>query len=457
MTTTPDKPAVSDPGDPDPGGPDAASPEQPTPRDASQPQDTDRSEVSPAGAAEVPPWLATSAALAWRFLVLAAAAAVAFWIVARLYLVTVPIGFALIFAVLFEPPTRWLRARGWPSVWATLVTVGSGIAVVVGLVGLFASRVIGQFQRLAGTLESAREVITGWVRTGPLNLSAAQLDQLIADTLNQLQSNANAIITGVLNEALLVVEILAGVVLCMVLTVFFVKDGRSIASWCQRQLPSARRELAGALAGRAWYTLGRYVRGAFLVALINSVGIGVVLLALGVPLAFSLMALTFFGAFFPVVGAFLSGLAAVLVALVDGGATEALIVLAAVVVVQQLEGNVLQPVIMGREVPLHPVAVLVALTVGGVLGGIAGAALGVPIAASLSAMGNELGVRRDRSHPELTAGGDAASADEPRPSEPPVASTSRLPGHEAPVSGGRAPGSVGEAGHAGEATGAAPS
>lgn len=168
-------------------------------------------------------------------------------------------------------------------------------------------------------------------------------------------------------------------------------------------MPAHKQELVRASGKRAWDTLTAYVRGVVVIAVIDTIGIATGLVLLGVPFAFPLAVLVFFGAFFPIVGAFVSGLAAVLVALVTLGPTMALVVLGIVIAVQQLEGNVLQPVVMGHAVPLHPVVVLLAVTAGGLLAGIAGLAFAVPIAACLSAVGNEWR-ERTSSQPDLDRG-----------------------------------------------------
>ncbi len=179
------------------------------------------------------------------------------------------------------------------------------------------------------------------------------------------------------------------VILTVIVLFFFVKDGEQIAGWLLHLVPRERRETVRRGAGRGWGTLTAYMRGIVVVATADAVSVGLGLLLIGVPLVLPLMLLTFFGAFIPIVGAFAAGLVAVLVALVSGGLTDALLVLAMFIAVQQLEGNFLQPLVMGRAVHLHPLVVLLALTAGATVAGIAGAFLAVPLAAVVAAIGNE--------------------------------------------------------------------
>ncbi|MEX0836218.1 MAG: AI-2E family transporter, partial [Nitriliruptor sp.] len=191
----------------------------------------------------------------------------------------------------------------------------------------------------------------------------------------------------------------------IVLLFFFVKDGESIVDWFIARTPDDHRNVVRAVGHRAWSALAGFVRGTATIALIDAIAIGIGLAIVGVPLVLPLALLVFLGAFIPVIGAFISGLVAVLVALASGGFVTALIVLAIVFGVQQVEGNVLQPTIMRRAVALHPVIVLTALTAGGVLAGIVGAFLAVPVAAVLSAVGNELRLRHEADDGEIEEGG----------------------------------------------------
>jgi predicted PurR-regulated permease PerM len=207
----------------------------------------------------------------------------------------------------------------------------------------------------------------------------------------------------VLTGALLVVQWAAAVILIVVLTFFFIKDGTQLRDWTVELFAEERRQVLREILDRAWSALATYVQGVFLVATIDAVLIGIVLLIVGVPIALPLIVLTFLAAFFPIVGSVLAGAAATLVALVSGGVVDAAIVLAAIIAIQQLEGNVFYPMIVGKRLQLHPVAILLALTAGGVLAGVAGAFLAIPVAAVVSAVLDYTRQRRRERGSELIA------------------------------------------------------
>jgi predicted PurR-regulated permease PerM len=236
-----------------------------------------------------------------------------------------------------------------------------------------------------------------------------QVNRSIDRAIEHAQGSTGGMVAGVLNGALIVTQWLAGFLLTLFLTFFFVKDGPVIWGWCVRLFGPTRRRHVHEMGVRSWRVLTAYMQGAAMVATIDAVLIGIVLVAVGVPLALPLVSLTFIAAFFPIVGAFVAGAAAVLVALVANGIGPALIVLAGIVVVQQLEGNVFYPVVVGRRLRLHPVVMLAALTAGGVLAGIAGAFLAVPVAAVAGAI-----IEYARSADRL-----AASATDLIPARPP--------------------------------------
>jgi predicted PurR-regulated permease PerM len=195
------------------------------------------------------------------------------------------------------------------------------------------------------------------------------------------------------------------VILILVLTFYFLKDGEQLRDWTVCLFAEQRRSMLRELFDRAWGALAAYVQGVFLVATIDAVLIGIVLVLVGVPIALPLIVLTFLAAFFPIVGAVMAGAAATLVALVSGGVVDAAIVLAAIIAIQQLEGNVFYPMVVGKQLKLHPVAILLALTAGGVLAGVAGAFLAIPVAAVVSAVLDVVRTRRRRQDAEaiLTA------------------------------------------------------
>ena len=343
----------------------------------------------------VPRWLDRAGAWSWRLLALAAAVGLVVWALAQLYLVSLPVIVALVLATLCVPPARALEARGLRPALAAVIVVLGGLALLVGLVALLTPSFVDQILQLRPTIEAGIEDVLGWLESGPLGWDRERIDELLQQARSTASSSSSRIFSGVLSGAAIVAETLAGLALVIVLLFFFVKDGAQIVDWFVARTPERHRDDLRAAGGRAWSALGGYVRGTATVAVIDALGIGTGLALIGVPLVLPLSILVFLGAFLPVIGAFLAGLVAVLVALADGGAGAALLTLALILAVQQVEGNVLQPIIMRRAVALHPVVVLIALTAGAAVAGIAGAFLAVPIAAVVAAVGNELRLRSE--------------------------------------------------------------
>lgn len=345
----------------------------------------------------VPPWLVGLAGIGWRVLVVAAAVLMVVVIMAQLYLVLLPVFLAILATSLLAPPADWLRRRRWPAALAASVVVVGALGVVLGGIALLVPPAVQELADVGAEIADGGEEVLNWLVQGPLDMAPEEVDALLDQGIEQARANVDVITTGLLTGAVVAVEMLAGLLITLVLTFFFVKDGDVITGWLRARAPAARREELGAVSRRAWATLSGYIRGLSIVAFVDAVGIGLGLAIIGVPLVLPLMVLTFIGGFFPVIGATVAGAVAVLIALVSGGPVDALLVAAVVVAVQQMESNLLQPVVMGRAVRLHPVVVLLAITAGAVLGGIVGAFLAVPAAAVAAAVGNELRLRADAS------------------------------------------------------------
>lgn len=361
-------------------------------------------------AAEVPRWLSRSAAVSWRLLVVAAAIGVVAFLLVYLRLVVLPVVVALFLSTLLVPPASWLRARGWPPLAATWAVIGGAILVIAGASAALAPQIGPQVGTLSDQVATGLDDVQRWLREGPLHFSESQLSDLLDRARQEAQTNSRALTRGVLTGATLAVEVVTGALLSLVLTFFFVKDGDRIGNWFARQA-GQRADEVRAVGRRAFETLGAYLRGVATVGLIDGVFIGIGLAVVGVPLAVPLAFLVFLGAFFPIVGAFLTGLVAALVALVSQGLVAALIIVGITIAVQQLEGHVLAPLVLGRAVNLHPAVILLALTGGGVIGGIAGAALAVPSVAVVTSVGSYL---RNRPGPGPTDGPDPPDGPDPR-------------------------------------------
>jgi len=341
----------------------------------------------------VPVWLDTLAQFSWRLLVVLIGVAGLVMLLTRLYLVSLPIILALVLATIAVPPTRRLERRGVPRLLAALIVVVGGATAFVGGLVMLVPAFTRQVSALGPTLSEAFDRVLAWLETSPLGLDRVEIETLVTDALDNIGQFSGTIATQVGSIAIAVGEVLTAISLAVVLLFFFVKDGEQIVGWFIARAPERVRDDMRAAGARGWGALAGYVRGTAAIALIDAAGIGLGLLIVGVPLVLPLTLLVFLGGFVPVIGALVSGLLATLVALATGGLTTALIVLAIVLVVQQLESNVLQPMIMRRAVSLHPIVILSVLTSGAVIVGVLGAFLAVPIAATLAAVGNELRLR----------------------------------------------------------------
>jgi putative heme transporter len=361
----------------------------------------------------VPSWLASLAAWTWRLLVVLVGAAVLLTVATRLALVSVPIIVALVLATFCVPPARWLEGRGVPRGIAAAIVVIGGLGALVGFISLLAPAFVEEVQELGPTVQAGLSDLFAFTER-TFGYDEAAIQDLIDDGLAQLQEQGGALATGVLTAGAVVIQGITALALAIVLLFFFVKDGDQIVAWMIARTPDRHRATVRATGRRAWVALSGFVRGTAVVALVDAIGIGIGLAILGIPLVLPIAVITFFAGFIPVVGAFVAGLIAVLVALAStGDLVTTLLTLGVVVLVQQFESNVLQPVIMRRAVSLHPVVILASLTAGGLLVGVIGAFLAVPIAAVLSAVGNELRLRH-----EAAKRGEPLD-DEPHPVGPP--------------------------------------
>jgi predicted PurR-regulated permease PerM len=359
------------------------SPPPPTPSSVSSRDDED-----------VPRGLRIATAWSWRLLVLAAAAALVLWLVGRLKDILIPLSIALLLSALLAPSVGWLRRTvRLPRSLAVAVVLITGIAAVGGVLTLVVTQFVNSFPDLSKNATEGIRTIQNSLRSGPVRLSNAQFNGVADAAQRWLDTHRDVLTAGALTTATTAVDVVASALLVLFTTFFFLRDGRRIWQFLVGLLPSVARGPLGAAGEAGWATLVSYVRATVLVAFIDALGIGLALMFLRVQLAFPLAALVFLAAFVPIVGATVSGAVAVLVALVTKGWVTALLVLAAVILIQQLEGHILQPLIMGRAVAIHPLAVIVAIATGLVLAGIIGALIAVPLVAVLNT-----GIRRLISH-----------------------------------------------------------
>jgi predicted PurR-regulated permease PerM len=350
---------------------------------------------------DVPRGLRLAAAWSWRLLMIAAGVVALLWVIGRLQLVLIPLTIALLLSALFSPAVTWLRQRvRLHRTVATAVVLIGGLAVVIGTLTAVISQFVTGLPDLARKTTDGLQQIQNWLRNGPLHLSNQQLDSAVQAGQKWITEHRSTLTSGALSTAATAVDILAALFLVLFATFFFLRDGRRIWRFLVGLLPSAARDHLASAGEQAWLTLVAYVRATVLVAFIDAVGIGLWLVIWRVQFAFPLAALVFLAAFIPIVGATVSGSVAVLVALVTRGPLTALVILAGVIAVQQLEGHVLQPVIMGRAVAIHPLAVIVAIATGVVLAGIIGALVAVPLVAVANTAIRHLIERRNEPPPE---------------------------------------------------------
>lgn len=340
------------------------------------------------------PMFRDASEVAWRSLVIVAAVALVVYALSRVLIVALPVFIAVLLSTLLVPPARWLQRHGWRPLLATWAVLLTFTAVLVGIGTFIFPAIAAEFDALGPIVTQGLDDIEEWLVEGPLGLSQADLEsyrQRAQDIAGELlRSSSGQIAEG----AVVAFEVIAGFLLALVLTVFFVKDGQRFQVWGLAHLPPRHRTVARASGAKAWAALTAYLRGAAAIGLLEGVIIGVTLWLLGARLAVPVALLTFFGAFFPVVGAVAAGILAVIVALVTAGTTAAVIMAVVALLVQQFDNDLLAPVIYGRIIKLHPVVVLCALAAGGTLAGIIGAFVAVPFTAVAVAVGGELWVRR---------------------------------------------------------------
>lgn len=328
----------------------------------------------------MPPVLAKAAT--WSACLIVVGVVVYFFaqIVIRLSLVTLPVAIALLLTALLFPLTRRLRDMGVRPIYATWVTMLVALTVLVGIGWLVGARASEEFPRLAGQITKTVTEARDWMITGPWHLREEQLNEWSQKIIDLVAKQQEALTSTVITAGQVAVEVLASLVLLIFVTFFLLKDGDRIWSWFLRAFGSVAPRVDRA--GRAaWTTVSHYVQGTVAVAAIHGLIMGIVLAGLGVPLWAALAALIFLASFVPIVGIFFAGAVATLVTLGSVEPWKAVVFLVALLVEQQLENQVLQPLIVGRALNFHPLAIILVLAVGGVLGGIAGAVVAVPIAA----------------------------------------------------------------------------
>ncbi len=358
--------------------------------------------------AQVPYGMDLAAAWAWRFVVLCAAGAVILWLLNLFLVVVLPVVIALLIAALVTPVVHWLQRLGLSRKMAALLVMLVGIGFI-SLLGTFVGNQVSQgVGDLSGQVADGMEQVRNWLRTGPLKVTDTQLNSVLEDAQNQLAARGKELPAQLTEVGVTLTHVVTGMFIVLFATYFFLADGPLIWSWMVRIFPRAGRLRADSSGRVAWHSLTQFVRATVLVAGTDALGVMIGALILGVPFVSAIGVLVFIGAFVPLIGAFVSGGAAVLVALVAQGPVTALFMFGVIVIVQQLEAHVLQPFLMGRFVSVHPLGVIIAIGLGVIVAGIPGALIAVPLAASLNAV-----VQHLAGFTEVGEDAEKASEDDP--------------------------------------------
>ncbi|MGW4626745.1 AI-2E family transporter [Streptomyces rubiginosohelvolus] len=328
------------------------------------------------------PWgMRVAAEAGWRLLVLAGTLWVLMRVITAVELVVLAFSAALLITAMLQPTVVRLKRFGLPHGLATAVTAVLGF-VIIGLVGWFVVwQVMENLDTLSDRVRDGIDELKRWALDSPFHVTESQINDIAKNLSDTIGTNTEEITSAGLQGVTVMVEFLTGLLLAMFSTLFLLYDGRRIWEWSLKLVPAAARPGVAGAGPRAWRTLTAYVRGTVLVALIDAIFIGLGLYVLNVPLAVPLAVFIFLFAFIPLVGAVVSGALAVVVALVTEGVWTALWALVVVLAVQQIEGHILQPFILGRAVRVHPLAVVLAVATGGLVAGIGGAVVAVPLVA----------------------------------------------------------------------------
>jgi predicted PurR-regulated permease PerM len=393
-----DRPAL---GSPDPDAPDVDSPEGGVSgppagagrRGAAAGRRTGRGGTAGDGDT-VPSGLRIAAAWSWRVILVGGLLYLLLQVVGLLMEVVVPVLVALLLAALLQPGAAALVTRRWPRSLAALLMLLVGMCIVAGIITLVVNRVVADWDGLTSQISRGlTQIQDSIVRTFPI--TKTQLQQLVQQAQKAIGANQSAITSGALSTASSVTRFFTGLLVTLLTLFFFLRDGRSIWLWVVGLLPRDARAYVDEAARRSWRTLISLERATVAVALIDAIGIGIGLLILRVPLALPLAALVFIGAFIPIIGSVLAGAVAVVVALVSNGFVTALLTLGVVILVMNLEGHVFSPLLLGRAVKIHPLAVVLGIATGVIVGGIFGALIAVPIIAVVNVGGSYLVHRHD--------------------------------------------------------------
>ena len=333
---------------------------------------------------QVPVGVEIAAGWSWRLLLIAAAGGVGIWLLRFFSEITVAVAIAVLGTALTIGAVDWLVDRRVPRLLATFIVVIAMLAAFFGMLALVGQQLSTQVDDLRANVVEGISQVQDWARTGPLGLSDAQLQSWIDEAKSAISTTDSSVVTRITAVGATITHVVAGFFIALFSAFFFLYEGDRIWSWIVALFPRAARERVHSSGQTAWRSLTAFVRATVIVALTDALGVAVAAWALGVPLTLAIGVLVFLGAFVPIIGALISGMVAVLVALVAQGPWTALFMLIAVVIVQQFESHVLQPFLMGAFVAVHPLAIIIAIAAGVVVAGVVGALIAVPLAACLN-------------------------------------------------------------------------
>lgn len=331
---------------------------------------------------DVHPAVARLAAWSWRLLVIGLAAAAGLWLLGRLLVVVVPVAAAVLLVRALAPVAGWLRRHRWRPAPAAVATMGGFLLLMAAVIGTAGFGVANGFDELGPTLRTGVDDLETWlVDDSPFDVDDADVRRWRAAAGDAVARFASTSSDSIVRGAVVAVEALVGLVLTVIVTFFLLKDGPRMVDGVLRRVPASRRTRTRRVGERAWEALGGYLRGAALLGVVEALAMGLTLLLVGGDLVVPVMLITFLAAFVPIVGATAAAVVAVLVALVTAGGTGALVVMGVALVVQQLDNDLLAPVIYGRAARLPPLGILLGIAAGGALFGVIGSVLAVPVLA----------------------------------------------------------------------------
>lgn len=355
----------------------------------------------------VPPALKVAAAYSWRILVIVGVIAVLVFVIMQFRDIVVPFFVAVLLAALLVPFMNFLVRKGWPRWLAIVVAMVGTLAVIAGLVVLVVLQVRAGYPDLQAQSVEAYDNLKAWLLASPLQLTEADITAYLGQAWEAIQRDSSALVSGIMSVGTTAGHVLAGFLLTLFATLFFLIDGKGVWRWIVGLFPRRSRPAVDGAGQAGWITLTTFVKVQIFVAAVDAIGIGAGAWILGLffggfPLVIPIAVAVFLGSFIPVVGALISGALAVFVALVYLGPIPAVMMLGIVLLVQQVEGHILQPLVMGTAVKVHPLAVVFAVAAGGFIAGIPGALFAVPVIAVLNVVVKYIAAGEWRTHPHPT-------------------------------------------------------